>query len=167
MNLDQFAVIPVDKTSVLIQHEGQPAGHTRAKVDAGGTQYRHQPTGHVFAAVITRSLYHSVGTGVTNGKAFAGDSRRKQAPAGRPVKAGIANDTRETTLKAATFWRRHHQLAARHALANIVVTVALEVHMQAARIPDAKTLARGAGEVHDNRVGLHAIVAMSLGYFSR
>ena len=63
--------------------------------------------------------------------------------------------------------RLQHDLAARHAFAHVVVRLAFEMQMQAARIPDAEALARGALEGDDQRRLGHAVVAPVLGDFPR
>ena len=59
-----------------------------------------------------------------------------------------------------------HQFAAGHALADIIVGVAFEIHVQAARIPDAETLSNGAGEFQNNGLVFHAGVAVADGDFT-
>ena len=100
-------------------------------------------------------------TGVTHCKPLAGDPRGKQASTSRSIKAGITDNTGKPALKTTAPRGRNHELATRHPLADIVVAVALKVHVQTARIPDAKTLSCGARELHDYRVGLHAVVTMA------
>ena len=56
--------------------------------------------------------------------------------------------------------RPDHHLTAGHALADIVVGVTLEVHVETAGIPDTKTLAGSSGQVQCNRVVVHAVVAV-------
>src|ERR1700726_1889590 len=58
--------------------------------------------------------------------------------------------------------RLQDDAAARHALADVIVRLTLEMQMQAARVPDAETLPGGAPEIDDERRRAHSVVAPAL-----
>ena len=87
----------------------------------------------------------------------------EQAATSGAVQAGVADDGRLLGLERAAGRRGDHQLAAGHALADVVVGVAFQVQVQAAGVPDAEALPRRALEAEGNRRVLHALVAVLLG----
>src|SRR5690606_17616640 len=72
-----------------------------------------------------------------------------------------ADDRGMARLEAARRRRMDHDLAAGHALADVVVGVPLEIQVQAPDVPHAEALPRGAGEPQDDRVLAHPVVAVA------
>ena len=163
-DVDQFVVVAIDEVALQVEHIGEAAGDAGAEVQPGAAQHADHAAGHVFAAVIAGAFDHRDGAGIAHREALAGPARREQLAAGGAVQAGVADDRRvAATSKLAAGRRVQHQLAAGHALADVVVGVAFEVQVQAAGIPHAEALAGGAGQVQrDGRVG-HAVVAVRRG----
>jgi hypothetical protein len=58
--------------------------------------------------------------------------------------------------------RTHRQQTARHAFTDVVVGIAGEVQLNAARVPHAKALARSAAEMRGNRIGCQPLVTVRL-----
>ncbi|MNE33607.1 hypothetical protein D3C80_1272890 [compost metagenome] len=49
--------------------------------------------------------------------------------------------------------RTYRQQSACHAFTDVVVGIARQIQLNAARIPDAEALTRSTAEVRDNRIG--------------
>src|SRR5690606_34440848 len=91
---------------------------------------------------------------------------REQLAAGRTVQAGIADDGRILRAEAAALGRGDYQLAAGHALADVVVGIAFQEQVKATSVPHAKALACRALEAEGDRCILHALVAMQTRNFA-
>ena len=104
MNFDQLAVVPIDKSAVFIQHKGEAAGHTSAKVDPRGTQYGNEATGHVFTTVITCPFDHSMGTRIAHRKSLTGNACREKPAPGGTIEAGITDNAGDAAFKPAALW---------------------------------------------------------------
>src|SRR5690606_31841331 len=151
---------------VLIQHVGETARHAGAEVVAGIAEHSDAAASHVFTAVITRAFHHGVRTGVTHPETLTGGTGREQPAAGGAIQAGVADDGGFLALERAAFRRTDHQLAAGHALADVVVGIAFDVHVQAAGIEHTEALAGGADKTHLDRRLFHAEVAVTAGDFT-
>ena len=124
LNIDEFVVIVVNEYFVLVQYEGESAGHTRAEIHACRTQNRNHAAGHVLAAVIAGALDHRMAAAVAHSETFAGDARGEQAPTGSPVQAGIADNRRIAGHVGDAFRRVNRNPSTRHALTDVVVALA-------------------------------------------
>ena len=82
------------------------------------------------------------GPGIAHREALAGDASGKQMPAGRSVQAGVAHDDGFIGDEARIARMLQNDLAAGHALADVIIGIALQVQMQAAGIPDTEALTR-------------------------
>ena len=151
VNIDQFLVYAVDEVAVEIEHIGNSAGHAGAEVVAGVAENRYHAAGHVFAAVVADALDDRVAPELRTAKRSPAMPGRHQRAAGGAVEAGIADDRASCELNAGEHRWANDDAAAGHALADVVVGVALEVHVQAAGVPDTEALAGGAGELQ--RIG--------------
>src|SRR5690606_4987422 len=87
----------------------------------------------------------------------------EQATASGAVQAGVADDGRILCLERAAGRRGDHQLAAGHALADVVVGITLQAQMQTTGVPHAEALARRALEAEGDRRILHALIAVAPG----
>ena len=85
----------------------------------------------------------------------------------KEVETGIAQNDIFVTLEITRAGRTEDQFAAGHALADVIVGITLQVHMQAAGIPDAETLPCRTPEPDDQRRLLHAGVAVTTRDFAR
>ena len=85
---------------------------------------------------------HGERAGIAHREALAGGAGGVQLAAGRAVQAGVAHDDGLARHEVGARRRLQHDPAARHALADVVVRLALELQVQAAGVPDAEALAR-------------------------
>ncbi len=161
MDVDQLVVVAIDEIPVQVEHVGEAAGQAGAEVDAGAAEHHHHAAGHVLAAVVAAAFHHRHRTGIAHREALARGAGGKQLAAGGAVQAGVAHDGALARLEAAVGRRVDHQLAARHALADVVVGVALEIELQPAHVPHAEALPRRALHADRQRVGGHAEVAVA------
>src|SRR5690606_20613259 len=148
------------------QHIGKPTGHAGTEVVAGLAEYADHAAGHVFAAVIPRTLDHRMATGVAHRKPLAGHPGGEQLAPRGAIEAGVADDGGLLGAEGAARGRRDHQLAAGHALAHVIVRIPFQVHVQATGVPDAETLARGTTEAEGDGRAAHALVAVDAGDFT-
>src|SRR5580658_6122654 len=167
VNVDQLVVVAIHEIALEVEHVGESAREAGAKIDARATEHAHDAAGHVLAAMISRALDHGERTGIAHGEALARRARGVQLAAGRPVQAGVPHDHRLARAERGGRGGLQYDLAARHALAHVVIRLAFEIQMQAARVPHAEALARGALERNDQRRRGHAVVAPVLRDLSR
>ena len=156
-------VVAVDKAVVLVEHVGEAAGHARSEVGAGGTEHGHQAAGHVFAAVIAHALDHGKSARVAHREPLPGPAGREQPAAGGPVQTGVAHDRGGLGGKGGAVRRPQHDFAAGHALAHVVVGIAVQGKFQAAHVPGAEALAGDAVQLEAHRRLGHALVAPAAG----
>ena len=71
VNLHHIHVTEVIEVVVLIPYVGNTTTHTSGEVTAGFTENYYSTARHILAAVVTSTLNHGDGTGVTNTKALA------------------------------------------------------------------------------------------------
>src|SRR6185369_3922856 len=158
-DVDELVVVAVDEVAVEIEHVREAAGEASAEIHAGAAEYAHDATRHVLTAMIARALDDGDRAGIAHRESLARNAGREKVAARRAIQARVAHDhgvfANETRFARMT----QHQLASRHALADVVVGIAFEVHVQAAGIPHAEALPNVAGESHDERRVFHAVVA--------
>src|ERR1019366_4141548 len=160
---DQLMVVAVDEVALHVEYVGKPAGESRPEIHAGASEHAGHAARHVFAAVIARAFNHGERAGIAHGKSFARGAGGIQLAAGRTIQTGIAHDYRFTCDESGARVRLQDDPAARHALADIIVRLAFQIHMQAAGIPDPETLPGGSLEIHNQRRRAHSVIAPSLG----
>src|ERR1700733_4275143 len=158
-DVDELMIVAVDKIALEVEYVGKSPGEAGSEIDPGPAEHAHDSARHVLAAVIAGAFHHGDGAGVAHGEALSRDARREELAAGRAIEAGIAHDDGFLGDELGVARMAQHEFAARHALADIVVGIALEVEVQAAGVPDAKTLPGAAQELDDERRVLHAVVA--------
>src|SRR5882757_9471821 len=163
MDIDQFVVVAVDEVALHVEHIREAPGESRAEIHPGASQYADHAARHVFAAMIARALDHGESAGIAHCKPFTGGAGGVQRPARGAIQAGIAHDHRFARYKSRPRARAQHDLAGRHAFADVIVRFTFKMQMQAARIPDAETLSRGSLEIDDQRRRTHSRVAPALG----
>ena len=166
MDVDQFMVVAVDEVPLHVEHIGKAAGESGAEIHSRAPQHTDHSARHVLAAVIARALHHGQSAGIAHGKALSGGARGIQFAAGGAVQAGIAHDDRLTRHEVRARGRLQDDFARCHALAHIVVGLALEMQMQSAGIPHAEALAGGTLQSDDERRLAHAGVPPALGDFA-
>ena len=70
----------------------QSPGHPCAEVSSCGAEHDHRSAGHVFAAVITNTLYDCSRTRVPHAESFSDDSSNENFSAGRSVTDDVSSD---------------------------------------------------------------------------
>src|SRR6185295_11831117 len=108
--------------------------------------------GHVFAAMIAHCLDDGVHAAVANAEAFPGHAAYVRLAARRAVQRDVADDDVLVRDERRAGRRSDDQLAARQALADVVVGVAFEEESHAARHERAEALTRGALEADADRI---------------
>ena len=122
------------------------------EVAAGPAEDEHAAAGHVFAGVIADAFDDGQRAAVADGKPLAGNAADIRLAARRAVERDVADDDVVLGDERRLPRRIHGELAARQALAEVVVRVALETHRDAARHERAEALAGRAGELDADRV---------------
>src|SRR5665213_153112 len=159
VNVDELVVVAIDEAALHVEHVGKAAGEAGAEVQAGAAQNTDHAAGHVLAAVIAGTLDDRDRARVAHREALAGLAGREQLAAGGAIQAGVAHDDGIARDVARGLGRLEHQAARGHALADIVIGIAFQVHVQPTGIPDTEALADVALEMHHQwRLG-HAVVA--------
>ena len=103
------------------------------EVAAGRTE-DHDPTaGHVLAPVVADALAHRGGAGVADAEPLAHPAPQEDLAAGRAVGDDVAGDHVVLGDERRERMRVDDQAAARQALAEVVVGVADEAHLDAGR----------------------------------
>ena len=105
--------------------------------------------------------------GIAHREALAGDAAEIAFAGDRAVEHGVADDDRFLRHDAGIDRRPHDDAAARQALADIVVALALEFEGDAAREPGAEALPGGAGQLDVDGVVRQAGMAVALGDLAR
>ncbi len=117
----------------LVEHVGDAAGHAGREVAARPAEHHDDTAGHVFVAVVADAFDNRQGAGVADCEALARDAADVSLTLGRTVENGVARDDRMIGVGRALGIGLDDDLAARQALADIVVDVALKVEGHAAR----------------------------------
>jgi hypothetical protein len=126
-------------------------------------RHHHDAAGHVLAAVIPCALDHGDGARVAHREALARGARGVQLAARGAVETGVAHDGRLARNEGRAAGRRQHDPARCHALADVVVGVALELQHQPAGVPYPEALADAAPEPDGDRRVDHPVVAVAPG----
>src|SRR5207249_10250517 len=116
-----------------VEHERAAAGHARAEIFAGASEDDDRAIRHVFAAVVAEAFDDGDAAGVAHAKAFARAAAREQHSARRAIHHGVADDRVFVRDKFPVSRRAHDDLAAAHALADVIVRLAFEHDANAAR----------------------------------
>ena len=107
-----------------------------AEVAAGRAEHDHPPAGHVLAAVVAHALDDRGGTGVAHAEPLPHDAAEVGLATGGAVERDVAGDDVVLGDEGRVAVGVHRELAARQALARVVVGVALEPQRDA---PAART----------------------------
>src|SRR5207344_3344542 len=134
------------EVAAFVQHIGDAAGHAGREVAPGLAQHHDDAAGHVLAAMIAGAFDHRDRTGVTHGKALAGDAAEIAFTLGRAVHHRVADDDGFFRHDAGIARRLDDDAAAREALADIVVAFTFELEGYTACQPRPESLPRGALE---------------------
>ena len=92
VDLHHIHVTEVIEVVVLIPYVGNTTTHTSGEVTAGFTENYYSTARHILAAVVTSTLNHGDGTGVTNTKALAYLTIDIQLTACGTIQTGVTGD---------------------------------------------------------------------------
>src|SRR6202046_2879103 len=117
------------------------AGEAGAVIHARGAQNADHSPRHVFATMIAGAFDDGERAGVANRKSFPRPARRIEFAGGGAIQAGGAHDDGVARDRIRMSVGPQDDLAAGHALADVVVGLTLEIEVQPSDIPDTETLA--------------------------
>ena len=143
IQFDMACIQAAFQLSILIQHPGDAAGHTRGKVVAHRPQHGHPSAGHVFAAVVAHALNNRPCAGISHGETLARHACHKGISARRAVQRHVA-DQGIFLFPDAVRRRAYRQRAAGQTLAQVVVCHAVERDLLTAGQERAETLSAAA-----------------------
>ena len=126
--------------AVLVKDISHATSHTGGEVLSDLAQDERQTARHVLAAMVAAAFDHHRGTGVAHGETLAGKAVNKAATARGAKERNVAHDDVLVELVGRMRVGAHRYLAARKALAKVVVGVAAHVERNAARQESAKAL---------------------------
>ena len=113
-----------------------------AKVLTHRAELHDGSAGHIFAPVRAAAFDHRVGAGIPHGKPLTGLPGSEELPRCRPVKHGIANNGVLVRSKPRRRHRPDDDSAAGEALANIVISIAEHLQLQALHREGTKEIDR-------------------------
>src|SRR5207302_10925502 len=161
--LDHAHVAARLELPVLVQDEGDPAGHPGREVPSGPAEDHDHPAGHVLAAVIAGAFDDSPRAAVADGKALAGCSVEVALALRGPVEGGVADQDGLFGHERGALGRVDDDPSAAQALAEVVVGLALEFQRHASGQEGAERLAGRARELDVDRVGRQPFQPIALG----
>ena len=140
-----------------IEDVGDPTAHAGREVAAGLAEHDHGALGHVLAAVIAHSLDDRSHAAVADAEALAGHAAEEHLAAGRSVERDVADDDVLLGHEGRAFGGMNDDPSAGHALAEVVVGVALETDRDSVGEERSEALTGGAAEVDLDRFGRQAL----------
>ena len=146
----RFIDIPV-KHVLCIQYISDAAAHTCRKVFAGLSKNHNPASGHVFAAVLAYTFYHSAGPGISHCKPFSGHAVDKGGSACGAVKSHISHNNIFFCLISGLFRNFYDQPAAGQPLAKIIAVTG-KTKRQTFWDKRSKTLSAGTFAVDYNGI---------------
>ena len=159
--LHHVHVAEIVEVVVLVPHVCHAARHAGGEVAARLAEHHHASACHVLAAVVARSLYHGRGTGVAHAETLAHLAVDVQLAAGGSVQAGVARYDVVLGGEIGAYGRQYRHASAREALGEVVVGLALELEVYAAREERAEALSGRALEPHvDGLVGQSVVAVL-------
>src|ERR1035437_8506843 len=112
--------------AAFVEDVGHTAGHASGEVPPGLADDHDLAAGHVLAAVIAYALNHRADPGVANTEALAGDASNVNLAGRGPIERHVGGDDVVLGHELGLARREEDDLAARQALPDVVVGVALE-----------------------------------------
>ena len=149
--------------AVLVKDVSHAARHAGGEVLPDLAQDERQTSRHVLAAMVAAALDHHRGAGVAYAKALAGQAVNEAAAARGAKERNVAHDDVLIELVGRMRVGAHRHLAARKALAKVVVGVAAHVERNAARQEGAKALTGRTIAIDGDGAGGQAL-GMRLGH---
>src|SRR5262249_46066857 len=135
-----------------VEDVGDAARHARREVATRRPKDDHTAAGHVFAAVIADRLDDGIDAAVTHAEAFARQAANVGIAGGRAIEGDGADDDVLFRYEGRAGGRIDDDLAARQALADVIVGIALKRERHAARHEGAEALSGRALEMQLDRV---------------
>ena len=140
LELNALVVHTGIERAVLVKDIGHATCHAGGEVLPDLAQDERQAARHVLAAVVAAALDHHGSTGVAHAKALAGQTVNEAAAARGAKERNVAHDDVLVELVGRMRVGAHRHLAARKALAKVVIGVTAHVERNAARQERAKAL---------------------------
>ena len=163
LELNALVVHTGIERAVLVKDIGHATRHAGGEVLPDLAQDERQTTRHVLAAMVAAALDHHRGTGVAYAKALAGQAVNEAAATRSAKERNVAHDDVLIELVGRMRVGAHRHLAARKALAKVVVGVAAHVERNAARQEGAKALTGRTIAIDGDGAGGQAL-GMRLGH---
>ena len=118
------AVAVVGERAVGVVHVGDPAGHSRGEVAAGGPENHRVPARHVLATVVAHALDHGSGARVADAEALGSHPAEERLARGGSVERDVTDDDGLVRVKGGGRGGLDDDVAAAEALADVIVGVA-------------------------------------------
>src|SRR2546423_2852421 len=141
LDLHPVSVGPAAQRAIGVEGEEHAAGHARAHVTSSGPEDEDTASGHVLTRVVARPFDDGHGAAVPYTEPLTHASREEREPTRGPIENRVAGDDLSSVVPRAG-GRAHDDLATRHALADIVVRLAIEHETHAAGAEGTEALPR-------------------------
>ena len=142
VDVDHVVVHAPVQRAVGVPDEREAAAHARREVAAGRAEDHRASAGHVLAPVVADAFDDRGRARVAHAEPLADEPADEHVAAGRAVEDDVAGDDVLLGDELRRARRPQHERAARQALAEVVVGVALEPQQDAARHERAEALPR-------------------------
>jgi hypothetical protein len=136
------------------------------EVASGRAEHHRDTAGHVLAAVVAATLHDDARARVTDGQALTRTPRSEEAAAGRAVEHGIPDDGVLGGGEGDVLRGFDDDLAARHALADVVLRLTLQGQLHTADVKHPERLPGHPAEVILNGGWRQSSVAVNTGDLS-
>ena len=154
---NHFLIQPDIQIPVFIQYISDAAAHAGCKVLSGRAQNHHPSSGHIFAAMVTHSLYYRTGAGVAYAETFACHTVDKGLAAGGSVEGHIADDDVVLCPESAACRRIDDQLAAGQSFPKIIVALSCQLQGEAPGDEGAEALSSRPSAEYPVGILLHPV----------
>src|SRR5688572_28741359 len=144
--IDQYFVALLLELTEFVEHECDPAAHSRTEVAADASEHDDRAARHVLAAVVADSFHHRDRATVAHRESLARHSSEIRFARRCTVKNGVAHENRLVGDELRGARVPDDQASARRSLAHVVVRLALALERKTARRKSAEALTRRAGE---------------------
>src|SRR5262249_6703297 len=129
--------------------------------------HHHHAARHVLAAMVAGALHHRDRARVSYRKPLTGNAAEVALAADGAIEHRVADNDALFRHDPGVGVGARNDLAAREALADVVVGLADKVKRDALRQPGAEALPGGAVKAQPNRIFRQAAMAVALGYLAR
>ncbi len=156
VDLHHVHVAEVVEVVVLVPYIGNTTTHTCGEVTARLTEHYHSTACHVLTAVVAGTLDDGYGTRVAHTEALAHLTVDVQLTACGTIETGVTCDDVVLGREVAADGRKDRNTTSRETLAEVVVSLTLELEVDTLYKETAEALACGALELH-----VHGLVGQS------